>query len=61
MGPANNIPALANIMAWRQTYDRLLYEPIMVSLLAHICVTRPQWINNGNITVLDKAIDTLYF
>ena len=31
--PINNIPALP------------LFEPMMVNLLMHICVTRPQWVN----------------
>ena len=43
-GPINNIPALVQIMAWRRPGDKLLSEPIMVSLLTHICVTRPQWV-----------------
>ena len=40
----NNIPALVWIMAWRQLGDKPLSEPMMVSLLTHICVTRPQWV-----------------
>ena len=44
-GPINNIPALVRIMAWRRSGDKPLSEPIMVSLLTHICVTRPQWVN----------------
>ena len=43
-GPINNIPALIQIMAWRRTGDKPLPEPMMVSLLTHICVTRPQWV-----------------
>ena len=31
-------------MAWRRWGDKPLSEPMMVSLLAHICVTRPQWV-----------------
>ena len=31
-------------MAWRRPGDKPLSEPIMVSLLTHICVTRPQWV-----------------
>ena len=31
-------------MAWRQPGDKPLPEPMMVSLLTHICVTRPQWV-----------------
>ena len=41
-GPINNIPALVQIMAWRRSGDKPLSEPMMVSLLMHICVTRPQ-------------------
>ena len=40
-----NIPALVQIMAWRRPGDKPLSEPVMVSLLTHICVTRPQWVN----------------
>ena len=43
-GPINNIPALIQIMAWRRLGDKPLYEPMMVSLLTHIYVTRPQWV-----------------
>ena len=41
----NNIPALAQIMAWRRIGDKPLSEPMMVNLLTYICVTRPQWVN----------------
>ena len=40
----NNIPALVQIMAWHRPGDKPLYEPMMVSLLTHICVTRTQWL-----------------
>ena len=43
-GPINNIPALVQIMAWRRSGDKPLSESMMVSLLTHICVTRPQWV-----------------
>ena len=43
-GPMNNIP-LVQIMTWRRPRDKPLSEPMMVSLLTHICVTWPQWIN----------------
>ena len=42
-GPINNIQALVQIMAWRRPGAKPLSEPVMVSLLTHICVTRPQW------------------
>ena len=40
--PINDIPALVQIMAWRRPGDKPLSEPVMVSLLTHICVTQPQ-------------------
>ena len=43
-GPINNIPALVQIMAWRRSGGKSLSEPMMVSLLTHIWVTRPQWV-----------------
>ena len=44
-GPINNIPALVQIMACRRPGDKPLSETMIVSLLTHICVTRPQWVN----------------
>ena len=44
-GPINNIPALVLIMAWRRPGDKPLSEPMLVRSLTHICVTRPQWVN----------------
>ena len=41
-GPINNNPSLVQIMAWRRPGDKPLSEPMMVCLLTHICVTRPQ-------------------
>ena len=41
----NNIAALVQIMAWRRPGAKPLSEPMMVSLLTHICFTRPQWVN----------------
>ena len=43
-GPINNILALVQIMTWRRPGDKPLSELILVSLLMHICVTRPQWV-----------------
>ena len=48
-GPTDNNPALVQIMAWRRPGDKPLSEPMMVSLLTHICATRPQWVNYGKI------------
>ena len=40
----NNIPSFVQIMVWRQLGDKTLSEPMMFSLLNHIC-TRPQWVD----------------
>ena len=40
----NNIPTLIQIMAWRRPGDKPLSEPMMVKLLTHLCITRPQWV-----------------
>ena len=42
-----NIPSLLQIMVWRRPGDKPLSEPVMVSLLTHICVTRRQWVNES--------------
>ena len=54
-GPIHNIPALVQIMAWRQPGDKPLSEPMMVSLLTHICITRPQWVNNSTALYVENA------
>ena len=45
--PINNIPALVQIMVWRRPGDKLLSEPMLVFVPTHICVTRPQWVNES--------------
>ena len=45
-GPIDNNPALVPIMAWRHSGDKPLSEPMMVSLLTHVCITRPQWVKH---------------
>ena len=44
-GSSSNMPALAQIMDWPRQGDKPLYEPMMISLPTHMCVTRPQWVN----------------
>ena len=44
-GQIDNNRTLVQIMAWRQSGDKPLSEPMMISLPTHICVTRPQWVN----------------
>ena len=45
-GPINNIPTLVPIMAWRRPGAKPLSETMMVRLLTHICVIRPQWVKS---------------
>ena len=54
-GPINKIPALVQIMIWRRPGDKPLSEPMMVRLLTHICVTRPQWVKASNWITFHKA------
>ena len=44
-GPFDNIPTIAQIMAWRWPGDNPLFEPMVVSILTHICFTRSQCVN----------------
>ena len=43
--PINNIAALVQRLAWRQSGAKPLSEPMMVRLLRHLCITQPQWVN----------------
>ena len=54
----NNIPALVQIMAWRRSGDKPLSEPMVVSLLTHICITQLQWVKDDMLKCifLDKRI-----
>ena len=47
-GQINNIPALFQIMVWRQTGDKPLVEPMMISLLKHVCITHLNDFNTVN-------------
>ena len=51
--PINNIEALVEIMAWCCSGNKPISETMMVSLLTHICLTRPQWVN--------KRVQTLWY
>ena len=53
-GPIDNIPALVQIMAWRRPGDKPLSGLMRVSLLTHICVTRPQWVKALTFLALQK-------
>ena len=57
-GPINNIKALVQIMAWRRPGDKPLSEAMLVSLLTHKYVTRPQWVNGSQATFTDIYLHT---
>ena len=46
-GPINNISTLVQTMAWRRSGDKPLSEPMLLSLLMHIRITRPQWVKES--------------
>ena len=45
--PINRITALVQIMAWCRPGHKPLSEWMMVNLMMHICVTRPQWVKHA--------------
>ena len=60
-GPINNIPALVQIMAWCCPGNMPLSKPMVVSLLTHICVTQPQWVQAGHCNSLKiEYVDGIY-
>ena len=44
-GRINKIPAMVLILAWRRSGEKLLSKQIMDSLMMHIYITQPQWVN----------------
>ena len=57
--PINNISALVQIMTWRRPGNKPLSEPMMVNVLTHICITRPQWVKNVNSKLYLSSSHTL--
>ena len=47
----NNIPALVQIMAWCRPGGKPLSAAMIFRLSTHICATRPQWVNVGEVGV----------
>ena len=43
-------------MAWCRPSDKPLSEPMMASLLTHICVTRPQWVNKPQVLIMGPYV-----
>ena len=60
-GPISNIPALVQIMVWRRPGDKPLSESMRVSLLTHICITRPQWVKRFEKTMPAKYVNVYVF
>ena len=56
-GPINNNPALVQIMAWCQSGNKPLSEPMMVSLLMHTCVTPSHWVKY----ISDKLLHLVFY
>ena len=42
--PINDILALIYIIAWCRPSSKSLSDPMMVSLLTHICIIQPEWV-----------------
>ena len=63
-GPSTNIPGLFQIMAWHRPGDKPLSETVTVTLLMHVCVTRPQWVNKDLSMVITcpiaKVVSSIY-
>ena len=55
--PINNIPSLVQIMAWCRPGNKPLSEPMLVSLLMHICFTGSQWVEYKHIWTLKLMWD----
>ena len=61
-GLIDKMAALAQIMSWHRPEDKPLSEPKMVSLLTHICVTRPQqWVSHDQVWNFFTHIRQGYF
>ena len=52
----NNIPTLVQIMAWHRPGDKPLSEPMVINLVTHICITRPQWVKCGSTRINFKKL-----
>ena len=55
-GSINNKSAIVQVMTWHQTGEKPLSEPLMVSLLTHICITRPQQVKMAVVTSLLQSL-----
>ena len=60
-GPINNIPALVQLMAWRQPGDKPLAEPMVIRLPTHICVTWPQWVEKNWMNIHLPLLCWMYY
>ena len=53
----DNIPASVQIMDCCRLGENRLSEPMMVILLTHICVTRPQWVYRTSTSVQENIMN----
>ena len=60
-GPINNNPALFQIMAWRRSDHEPRSEAVMVSLLTHIWVTHPRWVDHFLVKYIPRHRHTIRF
>ena len=59
-GLINNIPALFQIMDWCRPGGKPLFEPMMVSLQTHICVTRLLSVNENRYVIYINHMITFF-
>ena len=58
--PDGQLKALVQIMAWHWKGDKPLSEPMMVSLLTHICITWPQLVKASATTLQSYDLHIKY-
>ena len=59
-GQIDNTLALVQIMAWHRPGDKPLSEPMTVSFLIHIGISRPQWVNASLSFIISHCTLTHY-
>ena len=59
--PINSIPELVQIISWRRSGSKPLSEPMMISLLTHMCVTRSHWVEYKACIAISDSIYIIQF
>ena len=57
--PIDNKAVLVQVMAWCRAGTKPLSKTMMVTLLTHICVTRPQWVKRAG-SLIHIVLTTLF-